>query len=123
METIQEIILQCKEKATQLNLEEADLVSDHAIYAKVLEYLLREENQELNRSINLMMGEFHAACIYLGVIGKRFADGGLKHLAVEAGIIGEGNVDQALKGNIITMLFAFAEAITLPLLKQSHAKR
>ena len=116
METVQELIIQYKEKASKLNLEETDLVLDHAIYAKALEYLLREENLELHHFINLRMGGFHATCIFLGVIGKRFGDGGLRDLAVEAGIVGQGNVEQALKGkqynNAIRMHTIVAEAIT-----------
>ena len=104
---MQEIIIPCKEKAIKFNLEETDLVLDHAIYAKALEYLLRKENQELNTFINLRMGGFHTTCIFLGVIGKRFGDGGLRDLAVEAGIIGQGNVDQALKSKTLQQCHSY----------------
>ena len=39
-EVAQEILLHCKEKAEALDLETADLVSDHAIYSKALEISL-----------------------------------------------------------------------------------
>ena len=41
----------------------------------------------------LKMGGFHAACTFLGVSGKRFRDGSLKNLAMEAGITGQRNAE------------------------------
>ena len=86
------------------------------IYAKALEILLKEENSLLKEFINLRMGDFHSICIFLGVLGKRFGDAGLKDLVVETGLIENEALDQALKGkhynNALRINFASAEAIT-----------
>ena len=44
------------------------------------------------------MGGSHATCVFLSVVGKRFADGGLKVLIVESGLLGEDQASQILKG-------------------------
>ena len=61
------------------------------------------------------MGGFHATCVFLSVIGKRFADKGLKDLIVESGLLGEDKASQMLKGkdynNGIRVHLHLAEAI------------
>ena len=61
------------------------------------------------------MGGFHATCVFLSVIGKRFADKGLKDLIVESGLLGEDKASQMLKGkdynNGIRVHLYLAEAI------------
>ena len=122
LETVQEIVFQCKAKAEVLNLKETDLVLDHSIYAKALEILLKEETFSLKEFINLRMGDFHSICIFLGVLGKRFGVVGLKYLAVEASLIGNETVDQALKGkhynNALRIHFAAVVAITRKKMKK-----
>ena len=44
------------------------------------------------------MGGFHACCIFISVIGKRFGAAGLKEIIVEADLIGTGSVEATLKG-------------------------
>ena len=83
-----------KEKAEALNLKEADLV----IYCKAVEIVMRERNTHLRLFINLRMGGFHATCVFLSVIGKRFANGRLKDLIVESRLLGEDQASQMLKG-------------------------
>ena len=116
MDTVQEILFQVKEKAEALNLKETDLVLDHAIYCKAVEIVMQERNEKLRKFINLRMGGFHATCIFLGVIGKRFGDGGLKNLIVESGLLGDDQASQMLKGkdynNGIRVHLYIAEAIT-----------
>ena len=115
-EVVQEILLQCKAKAEILNLDVADLVLDHAIYSKALEVLLKEGNENLKGFINLRMGGFHASCIFLAVIGKRFGDAGLKDLIIESGLLGEGSVEQVIKGkhynNAMRVHHVVSEALT-----------
>ena len=65
---MQEILLQCKEKAKALWLETADLVLDHAIHSKAIEILLKEGNEVLKTFMNLRMGGFHVCCLFLAVI-------------------------------------------------------
>ena len=116
MDTVQEILFQVKEKAEALNLKETDLVLDHAIYCKAVEIVMQERNEKLRRFINLRMGGFHATCIFLGVIGKRFGDGGLKNLIVESCLLGDDQASQMLKGkdynNGIRVHLYIAEALT-----------
>ena len=42
----------------------------------------------------------HACCIFIGVIGKRFASAGLKDLIVEATVVGPSSADSTLKGKM-----------------------
>ena len=44
------------------------------------------------------MGGFHACCIFISVIGKRFGAAGLKDIIVEADLTGTGSVEATLKG-------------------------
>ena len=116
METVKEVLLQCKEKAQELNLSETDLVLDHAIYSKAVEIIMEEQHVDLRKFINLRMGGFHATCIFLGAIGKRFCDSGLKDVVVEAGVLGEDATQQVLQGKHynkgMRVYMYVAEAIT-----------
>ena len=115
-EVVQEVLLECQAKAETLNLDVADLVLDHAIYCKVLDILLKEGNKSNKSFISLQMGGFHASCNFLAVIGKRFGDAGLKDLIIESGLLGEGSVDQVMKGkhynNAMRIHHAGVEAFT-----------
>jgi hypothetical protein len=116
MDTVQEILFQCRDKAKALNLEEADLVLDHAIYSKAIEVLMHENNSELRGFINLRMGGFHTVCIFLGVIGKRFMDASLMDMIIESGLLGQASASQLLKGkhynNAIRIIHMYiAEAV------------
>ena len=75
-----------------------------------------ERHSNLRAFINLRMGGFHATCIFLSVIGKRFSDAGLKDVIVETGLLAEDTVEQLLKGkhynNAMRIHFYVAEAIT-----------
>ena len=44
------------------------------------------------------MGTFHASCIFIAVIGKRFGAAGLKVACIEAFLIGKSSVGRVLKG-------------------------
>ena len=117
MDVVLEVLKQCKQKAEALNLNEMDLVLDHAIYAKAVEIVMNEKFTNLRTFINIWIGGFHAASIFLGVIGKRFKDAGPKDLVIEARLLGEDQVDQMLKGkeynNGIRTHFYIAEAISM----------
>ena len=71
-------------------------VFDQALYAKATEILWKDE--EKTRSIILRMGTFHTLFNFMGTIGKRFKDAGLRDLAVESRIITEGSIDATLQG-------------------------
>ncbi len=38
--------------------------------------------------------------MFLGTIGKRFGDAGLKDILVQSGVLAEGSADKALKGSM-----------------------
>ena len=59
MDTVQEVLYQCQEKAEGLNLAETDLVLDHANYSKEVEVDIMNERHSDWRSFNLRMGGFH----------------------------------------------------------------
>ena len=82
MDTVQEILAQVQAKAIYLELTCTDLVFDHAIYAKAVNNL---NNFEMKDLFNLAMGGFHACCIYLAVICKRFGAAGLRDIIIESG--------------------------------------
>ena len=44
------------------------------------------------------MGAFHIACVFVAVIGKWFADIGLRDLLLESRIIGSSSVNGVLEG-------------------------
>ena len=89
---------QVKAKAESLGLESADLVFDHAIYAKAVEVLTNPANKDLQSFNNLRMGSFHACCICLAVLGKRFGSAGLREIVVEADLTGPGSLEAVLRG-------------------------
>ena len=98
METVKELLVQCKKKAQQLNQIETDLVLDHTIYSRAVEVVMEEQHSDLRDFINFRMSGFHATCVFLGVIGKQFGDVGLKDVMVEAGILGEDAAQNVLRG-------------------------
>ena len=73
METVKEVLVQFKEKVTQLGLSETDLVLDHAIYCKAVEIIMNDRHTDLRDFINLRMGGFHATCVFLSVIASVLA--------------------------------------------------
>ena len=72
------------------------IVLDQAIYAKALEIQWRHP-QEF-KSVVLRMGGFHFSCVFLAVIGKRFAGSGLRDIFLESGVIAEGSIEGVLSG-------------------------
>ena len=45
----------------------------------------------------VMLGIFHTI-MFLEVMGKQFADAGLKDLLIQSGIVAEGSIDKSLCG-------------------------
>lgn len=79
-----------------LELEEIAVCFDQSLYAKASEIKWGSPNK-FSRIV-ITMGVFHTINTLMGIIGKRFQDSGLRDLAVEAGILSEGSVDQVLDG-------------------------
>ena len=98
LDTVQEVLLQVKEKSEALLLPSADLVLDHAIYSKALDVLTNPQHDDLRKFINLRMGGFHACGIFIAVIGKRFSAAGLKDILIESDLIGPSAIESVLKG-------------------------
>ena len=48
----------------------------------------------------VMLGIFHLLMMYLGIIGKRFKDAGLKDVLVQSEIVAEGSIERALSGKM-----------------------
>ena len=96
--TIYEMLIQTKQKAESLNLDQTDLVCDHAVYSKALEVVLAEGNESLKEVINLKMGGFPMMCVFIAVIGKIYGDAGLRDLLIGSDISTEGRVEQVLRG-------------------------
>ena len=96
--TVYEVLFQVKAKAEALSNTEPDLVLDHAIYCKALLILMEPKNIQLKNFINLRMGGFHASCIFVAVIGKRFVAAGLKELCIEATLIRISSVESMIRG-------------------------
>ena len=88
LETVAELLRQTKAKAEALGLSETDVVADQAIYAKAVEVLMMPQYEALKKFIVLRMGAFHTSCTFLAVIGKRFADAGLRDIILEANLLG-----------------------------------
>ena len=96
--TVQEVLMKTKKKMNLLGLPSTDVVFDHAINTKALEVLNNPVNEEMRSVINLRMGGFHACCILLAVIGKRFGSAGLRDILVETVLVGPGTVESMLRG-------------------------
>ena len=98
VDVVLEVQKQCKQKDESLNLYETDLFLDHATYAKAAEIVMYEQFTDLRTFIDIRMGGFYTASIFLGVTGKRFKDAGLKDLITQSRFPGEKKLDQMLKG-------------------------
>ena len=71
--------------AKSLDQSHATITLDQAIYCKALE--IRWKHPEKFGHVVLRMGAFHIANTFIAVLGKRFADGGLRDLLVESGVV------------------------------------
>ena len=98
MDVALEVLKQRNQKAEALNINETDLVLDHAICAKEVEIVMNEKFTDLRTFMNIRMGGIHAASIFLGLIGKRFQDAGLPDYIIKSRLQGEDQVDQMPKG-------------------------
>ena len=96
METVNELLMQIKKKAQQLNLTETYLFLDHAI--SCVGYHGRTTLWIGEISLTLEWVAFKPKYVFLGVIGKQFGDAGLKGVMVEIGILGEDGAQKFLRG-------------------------
>ena len=98
LSTIMEIIENTKK--WKRSLTELRLVVDHAIHSKLLEVLTLPANTVVSLVLNRRIVDFHTACAFISVIGKRFWDSGLYDLFLfaEANAIVLNTVEGALHG-------------------------
>ncbi len=96
LSTVFEILNQANQIKEALHLPSIVFVFDQALYAKACEVVWKHPHAF--KDVVLRMGTFHTICNFMSIIGKRFADSGLKDVAVESGIIAEGSVSGILEG-------------------------
>ena len=96
LSTVYHILERCLQIKDALNLQTVVCVFDQAIYCKVME--IKWKQPERFQSCIVMLGIFHTIMMFLGIIGKRFGDAGLRDLLIQSGVLAEGSVDRALSG-------------------------
>lgn len=79
-----------------LHLNAIVCVFDQAIYSKACEIKWKEPEKFQNCIV--MMGIFHLLMVYMGILNKRFGDGGLRDALIQSSIVAEGSIDSALRG-------------------------
>ena len=93
--TVYDIFESCLKIKEALKLKTIVCVLDQAIYCKAME--IKWKDSERYSSCLVMLGIFHTI-MFLGVMGKRFAEVGLKDLLTQSGIVAEGLIDTSLCG-------------------------
>lgn len=96
MSTVNGVLGQALKIKDCLDLKELVCVFHQALYAKAADITWKQP--ERFQPIVLRMGVFHTICNFLGIIGKRFLDAGLRDLSVESDVIAGGSVDRGLNG-------------------------
>ncbi len=96
MATAAEMLKRSHEIMEALETDHIVLVFDQALFAKVSEVFWKHKG--IYSGIVLRMGTFHTICNFLGILGKRFQDAGLRDLCIESGIIAEGSVAAVMEG-------------------------
>ena len=91
-----EVIQRCVLMARSHGQSHCILTCDQAMYAKAVQVM--SQKRDAYPEVVLRMGSFHTILSFLGVIGKRFADGGLSDLLVDAGVVGPSACRAALSG-------------------------
>ena len=80
----------------QLEIDKLVCVYDQATYVKAMEIQLKEPEKFC--SLFLMMGSFAILLMFLGIIGKRFKDAGMRDVFIQSQIDPEGTIDSVLRG-------------------------
>ena len=73
-------------------------VYDQAIFVEPVE--MQFKDKEKFKSLVLVMGEFHTLMMFLGVIGTRFKDSGLRDILLQSGVLADGSAEQAMTGSM-----------------------
>ena len=96
--TINQVLHRCIKIKVSLNLPSIVCVFDEAIYAKAVE--IKWKSPDIFKSCVIMLGIFHTLMMYLGIIGKRFGDGGYRDILVQSEVVAEGSVERTLSGKM-----------------------
>lgn len=96
MSTVFEVLRQSVKIKESLKLKSIVVVFDQALYAKAAD--IKWKHSERFESIVLRMGVFHTIATFLGILGKRFQDAGLRDICIESGVVTEGSVTGVLEG-------------------------
>ena len=91
--TVYDIFERCLKIKEALKLKTIVCVLDQAIYCKAME--IKWKDSERYSSCLVMLGIFHTI-MFLCVMGKRFAEVGLKDLLTQSGIVAEGLTDTSV---------------------------
>ena len=97
MATVHEILVQSHKIMAALHMPNMSSVFDQALYSKVTEILWAHKDRFPN--IGPRLGVFHTICMFLGVIGKRFQDAGLKDMCILVGAVAEGSISGVMDGH------------------------
>ena len=97
MSTVNEILKKSHELADTLHLSHVLLVFDQAIYSKIQQ--IRWKDKAWTNRFIIRLGEFHTAMAFLAVIGKRYADAGMKDIMIESQIVAEGSINGVVSGH------------------------
>ena len=98
MSTVHEVLVQSTQIMDSLHLQSIVCVFDQALYAKAAE--IKWKHMDSFGRVVLRMGAFHTTCCLLSILGKRFANAGLRDIIIETGIIAEGSVSAVLDGRM-----------------------
>ena len=98
MSTIFEMLHKCLAIKDKLKLSAIVCVFNQEIYAKAVEIKWKMADQF--KDCILMLGTFHMAMMYLGIIGKWFKDAGLRDILIQSQVLAEGSVEKALAKNM-----------------------
>ena len=94
--TVFEILNQSELIRRELSLQTIVVVMDQALFTKAIGISWKQK--EHFSHILLRMGTFHTICNALSILGKRFGDGGLKDICIEAELVAEGSINGVLNG-------------------------
>lgn len=75
----------------ELYLPTIVVVMDQALFAQAVEVTWKHKERFAN--ILLRMGTIHTICKALSILGKRFGDGGLNDICIEAELVAEWSIN------------------------------
>ena len=96
LSTVHTVLQHSLAMADQLSQEDVIVVLDQAIYCKSKQ-IIWSVPEDYSRIV-LRMGAFHICCNFLGILGKRFGEGGLGDLLIENGLVAAGSIASVLNG-------------------------